>query len=85
MFLDTNALPDYEQALQRLLYRSAILNIDAETARHYAAIRPELKAAQTPIPAHDAWIAATCRQYSRQPMSRDTRFEAVRGLRLRKW
>jgi tRNA(fMet)-specific endonuclease VapC len=75
----------YERSLQRMLDRCAILDIGMETARHYAAIRLELKAAGKPIPVNDAWIAALSRQHSMTVMSRDSHFDFVGGLRRRTW
>ena len=75
----------YERSLQRMLDRCTVLDISIETARHYAAIRLELKAAGKPIPANDVWIAALSRQYSMPVMSRDSHFDFVGGLRRRTW
>ena len=75
----------YERSLQRMLDRSAVLDVDIETARHYAAIRRELRAAGTPIPANDVWIAALSRQHAMSLMSRDSHFDLVGGLRRRTW
>ena len=75
----------YQQSLERMLERCTVLNIGIETARHYAAIRLELKRAGTPIPANDLWIAALSRQHAIPVMSRDTHFDFVAGLRRRSW
>ena len=75
----------YEKSLQRMLDRCTVLEIGIETARHYAAIRLELKAAGKPIPSNDAWIAALSRQHSMPIMSRDSHFDFVDGLRRRAW
>ena len=75
----------YEKSLRRMLDRCTVLDIGIETARHYAAIRLELKGAGTPIPANDVWIAALCRQHAIPVMSRDTHFDFVGGLRRRTW
>lgn len=75
----------YERALERMLNRCDVLEIGIETARHYAAIRLELKAAGTPIPANDAWVAALSRQHAMPVMSRDAHFDLVRGLRRIQW
>lgn len=75
----------YERSFRRMLERCAILDIGIETARHYAAIRLELKAAGKPIPSNDVWIAALSRQYSMAVMSRDSHFDCVGGLRRRTW
>lgn len=75
----------YERSLQRMLDRCTVLDIGIETARHYAAIRLELKRAGTPIPANDVWIAALSRQHAMPVMSLDTHFDLVGGLRRRMW
>jgi predicted nucleic acid-binding protein len=75
----------YERSLQRMLDRCTVLDLGIETARHYAAIRLELKAAATPIPANDVWIAALSRQHAIPVMSRDSHFDLVGGLRRRTW
>ncbi len=75
----------YERSLERMLDRCAVLDIGIETARHYAAIRLELKAAGKPIPSNDVWIAALSRQHSMTVMSRDSHFDFVGGLRRRTW
>ncbi len=75
----------YERSLNRMLDRCTVLDIGIVTARHYAAIRLELKAAGKPIPSNDLWIAALCRQYSMAVMSRDSHFDFVSGLRRRTW
>ena len=75
----------YERSLRRMLERCTVLDIGIETARHYAAIRLELKGAGTPIPANDVWIAALSRQYATPVMSRDAHFDFVGGLRRRTW
>jgi tRNA(fMet)-specific endonuclease VapC len=75
----------YERSLQRMPDRCTVLDIGIETARHYSAIRLELKSAGKPIPANDVWIAALSRQHSIPVMSRDSHFDFVGGLRRRTW
>lgn len=75
----------YERSLRRMLDRCTVLAVNMETAGHYAAIRLELKAAGTPIPANDAWIAALSRQHAMPVMSRDSHFDFVGGLRRLAW
>ncbi len=75
----------YERSLQRMLDRCTVLDIGIETARHYAAIRLELKSAGKPIPANDVWIAALSRQHAIPVMSRDSHFDFVGGLRRLTW
>ena len=75
----------YERSLQRMLDRCTVLDVGIETAQHYAAIRLELRAAGTPIPANDVWIAALGRQHAMPVMSRDSHFDLVGGLSRRTW
>ena len=74
-----------EGLLDTLEAESFVLASDAATARHYAAVRQELKASGRPIPENDVWIAALARQHRLPVASRDTHFDAVRGLRRRSW
>jgi predicted nucleic acid-binding protein len=60
---------------QRMLDRCAVLVVSLESARHYAAIRLELKGAGKPIPSNDMWIAALSRQHAIPVMSRDSHFD----------
>jgi len=75
----------YERALQRMLDKCAVLDIEIETSRHYAAIRLELKKTGKPIPVNDTWIAALSRQHALPVMSRDSHFDYVAGLRRIDW
>jgi tRNA(fMet)-specific endonuclease VapC len=63
----------------------ALVVVDGDTADHYATIREELRAAATPIPENDIWIAALCRQHHRAIASRDAHFDKVRGLKRVTW
>jgi predicted nucleic acid-binding protein len=62
-----------------------VLDVNEETAFHYAEIRVELKAAGTPLPTNDTWIAALSRQYRLPVLSRDKHFDLVRGLQRLSW
>ena len=75
----------YEGWLKKYLSSYAILGVDEETAIEYASLRMELKAAGTPIPSNDTWIAALCRQHSRPILSRDRHFDLVPGLKRVAW
>ena len=59
--------------------------VDEHTADHYASVREELRAAATPIPENDIWIAALCRQHHLALASRDTHFDHVRTLKRVTW
>jgi tRNA(fMet)-specific endonuclease VapC len=56
-----------------------------ETAERYAEIRHELKAAGTPIPTNDLWIAALARHHRMRLVTQDRHFRAIRGLRILAW
>ena len=75
----------YERWLEELVAVGNVLAVDSETAIRYAELRGELKAAGTPIPSNDAWIAALCRQHSLPILSRDRHFDLIEGLRRLDW
>ena len=75
----------YETWLERLIATSRILDIDEQTATHYAQVRVELKKVGKPIPSNDVWIAALCRQHSLPILSRDSHFDAVSGVTRLTW
>ena len=74
-----------ERWIEAVKAASALVAVDADTADHYADIREELRAAATPIPENDIWIAALCRQHHLALASRDRHFDKVRGLRRVAW
>ena len=49
-----------------------VLDVNSETARHYADVREELRKARMPIPENDLWIAALARQHDLPVITRDT-------------
>ena len=57
-----------------------LLPVVHETAERYAEIRQELKAAGTPIPTNDFWIAALARHHRMPILTRDTHFRGIQGL-----
>ena len=60
--------------------RVSVLNPDERTARHYAHIYAALRAAGTPVPTNDMWIAALARQHRISLLTFDAHFEAIPGL-----
>jgi tRNA(fMet)-specific endonuclease VapC len=54
--------------------------IDEGSADFYAAILNELRAAGTPIPTNDIWIAATAFQHGYKLYSKDEHFRLIPGL-----
>ena len=76
---------ELEAKLGRLERLADVLCVDAETARHYAAIRRELKDAGTPIPDNDLWVAALVRQHGFPLLSNDAHFDHVKELTRVGW
>ena len=76
---------EYEAWLAREISLFRVLPVTEETSSHYAAIRLELKASGTPIPANDAWIAALARQHRLAIVSRDTHFDSVKDVQRLGW
>lgn len=60
--------------------RVSVLLPDERTARHYAELFATLRAAGTPIPSNDLWIAALARQHRLSLLTFDTHFDALPGL-----
>lgn len=60
--------------------RVVVHAIDVETADFYATILDNLRAAGTPVPTNDIWIAAVTFQHGYQLFSRDRHFRVVPGL-----
>jgi tRNA(fMet)-specific endonuclease VapC len=76
---------DYVQWLHDYLSEFQILDIEVRTTIPYAAIRSQLRAAGTPIPSNDVWIAALSRQHSLPIISRDRHFDLVPGIKRVEW
>ncbi len=60
--------------------RVAVHPVDEDTADFYAAVLNNLKAAGTPIPTNDIWIAAAAFQHGYPMYSRDKHFLMIPGL-----
>jgi len=75
----------YERWLGDLVAVCRVLEVNEQTAVSYAALRSELKAAGTPIPSNDVWIAALCRQHAVPILSRDRHFDLVSGIQRIAW
>lgn len=54
--------------------RARVLGMDEETAERYAAIFQALRAAATPIPTNDIWIAATAMQHGLRILTTDAHY-----------
>ncbi|MBU0464051.1 MAG: type II toxin-antitoxin system VapC family toxin [Proteobacteria bacterium] len=60
--------------------RVVVHTIDVETADFYASILNNLKAAGTPIPTNDIWIAAVAFQHGYIIFTKDGHFNLIPGL-----
>jgi tRNA(fMet)-specific endonuclease VapC len=61
--------------------RVSVFDVDAETAIHYAAAVQGLRAAGTPIPTNDIWIAASALQHGLSVVTTDSNhFSKVANL-----
>lgn len=68
-----------EAELQRFLANSVVevLVVDEEVSRHYAEIVAHLRAAGTPLPTNDIWIAATAARSGALVLTYHRHFEAM--------
>ena len=57
--------------------RVSLIDIDEETAERYAVIFTSLRAAGTPVPTNDLWIAASAMQYGLRVLTRDEHFQRI--------
>jgi len=64
---------------------TAVLDCDHSTARHYGAIRNELRVKGRPIPSNDIWLAALARQHDLVLVTSDSHFGLVDGLTRESW
>ena len=62
--------------------RVNLIDVDEETARRYAVIFSTLRAAGTPIPTNDLWIAASAMQHGLRLLTADAHFEKVPQILL---
>ena len=76
---------EYENWLREWIAAVPVLDVDQDTAHHYATIGLELKRAGKPIPVNDLWIAALCRQHALPLVSRDRHFDWVAGIQRVDW
>lgn len=73
--------------LQAFLQQSAVslAGMDFEVCEVYARIGRELRAAGTPIPTNDHWIAAIAIRNNFTLLTRDRHFDRVAGLAVAHW
>lgn len=73
------------QVIERLAAGAALLPCGPETARRYGEVKAELRAAGTPIPENDIWIAALALEHGLTLVTRDSHFAAVAGITAVSW
>lgn len=71
-----------ERVFERFLHRPRVhvLTPSLETTRQYATLFRDLRAAGTPIPTNDVWIAALVIQNELPLFSRDSHFDRIPQL-----
>jgi predicted nucleic acid-binding protein len=74
-----------EEWLDDLLGDIRVLEATSRTSGVYARVRHELRAAGTPIPENDVWIAAIVIEHRLPLATRDRHFRAVKGLEVLSW
>lgn len=77
-----------QESLERidgLVASCDVLNVDLETASHYASIKRTLRERGRPIPENDLWIAAIARQHDLPLVTRDAHFQAIDDIQLLTW
>ena len=74
-----------ESGLEKFLAgpRSSVVDVDRETATRYALILNSLRAAGTPIPTNDIWIAASAMQHGLELLTADAHFAKVAQIIVR--
>ena len=75
----------YESWLETSLNILRPLTVGRKTAAAYAAIRKNLKAAGTPIPENDIWIAAITHEHKMPLVTRDAHFKQIKSIQVLKW
>ena len=63
--------------------RSSVVDVDRETATRYALILNSLRAAGSPIPTNDIWIAASAMQHGLELLTADAHFTKVAQIIVR--
>ncbi len=74
-----------EEWFDELLREIRVFEATSRTARVYARVRQQLRAAGTPIPENDVWIAASAIEHRVPLVTRDKHFKVVKGLEVLAW
>lgn len=73
------------EAVRTFMESVTLLLPTARTATEYGRIKAELKAAGTPLPENDVWIAAFAAEHNLPLATRDAHFARVPGLAVADW
>lgn len=73
------------EAVRTFMESATLLLPTARTAAEYGRIKAALKAAGTPLPENDVWIAAFALERSLPLATRDAHFAQVSGLTVLDW
>ena len=76
---------ELEAWLDAFLLKVDVFILEQKTLPFYAEVRARLRAAGTPIPANDCWIAALAQQHRLPIVSQDRHFDSVKGLQRIDW
>lgn len=71
--------------LAELLADVHVLETKERTSAVYARVRNQLRAAGTPIPENDVWIAASAIEHDLPLVTKDKHFKKVKGLEVLGW
>ena len=71
--------------LAEFLGEVRVLETRESTTAVYARVRQQLRAAGTPIPENDVWIAASAIEHDLPLVSKDKHFKLVNGLEVLGW
>lgn len=78
--------PERQREAVRVFMESATLLLPtARTAAEYGRVKAALKAAGTPLPENDVWIAAVALEHGLPLAARDAHFAHVANLTLLDW
>lgn len=73
------------EAVRTFMESVTLLLPTARTATEYGRIKASLKAAGTPLPENDVWIAAFATEHNLPLATRDAHFARVPGLAVEDW
>ena len=71
--------------LQEFLRLCTVLDVTAETAKHYWEITSCLYKKGKPIPTNDIWIAAIAIQHGYTLITRDRHFKEIEDVSVKNW